>query len=102
MSRARHMKAAGGKIEPAIKPKAYNAEGSNVEKEADEKKRGGKVKKMRRGGHVEGMHGKKRLDRPGRKRGGSVGADMHPLSTASKITNASGHKATEGNAEEGP
>jgi hypothetical protein len=99
MSRARH-KAAGGKIEPAVHPKPYNAQGSEVEKEADEKKHGGKVKK-----HVDGEHHKAkkhRLDRPGRKRGGRAGADMSPLSTASKITNARDHDADTGNAEDGP
>lgn len=100
-----HPRKAGGKVEPEITPKPYNAQGSNVEKEAEEKKHGGKVKRARGGKaehHVEGHAGKHRLDRPGRKRGGRAGADMSPLTTASKITNADGHHATEGNAEEGP
>lgn len=33
---------------------------------------------------VEGIHSTPRLDRPGRRRGGRVGADMAPLSSASK------------------
>lgn len=99
MSRARHKE--GGKVEPELHPKPYNAQGSNVEKEAMEKKAGGRAKR-KHGGMVEGHHGKKRMDRPGRKRGGRAGADMAPLTTASKITNAKDHKATEGNAEEGP
>lgn len=73
MSRARHsMKMA--------KPKAYNAQGSNVEKEAMEKKHGGSVK------HVEKPEGKKpkaRMDkRPRRASGGRVGADKNPFSSA--------------------
>lgn len=69
---ARHKKhkAAGGKI--------ANAGGNpEVEKEAEEKKKGGKVV-----GKMHGGHSKHRLDRPGRKRGGRVGANMAPLSTA--------------------
>lgn len=98
MSRARHereKRAEGGKID--VKPRPYNAMGSPVEDEAEEKNAGGKVKKH---SAAEGMKAKKRLDRPGRKRGGSVGADMHPLSSAAKIKNAEGHDATEGNAED--
>ena len=38
------------------------------------------------GGKVCGKMGKMRLDRPGRKRGGRVGADMAPLSTANAAT----------------
>lgn len=56
----------GGKI-------AYNAQGSHVLKEAEERKHGGKV---------HGHHAKHRLDRKHRKRGGRVGSNMHPFSTA--------------------
>lgn len=100
-----HHRKAGGKVEPKVDPKPYNALGSNVEKEAEGKAHGGKVKRARGGKaehHVEGHAGKHRLDRPGRKRGGGVGADMKPLSTAAHVTNAEGHHATEGNSEEGP
>lgn len=79
----------------------YAGEGSNVEKEAEEKKTGGKIKGFKRGGHVRGGERKHRLDKPGRKRGGSVGADMHPLTSANKVSKASGHDATEGDADEG-
>lgn len=44
-------------------------------------------KARKRGGKVENVHGeahKRRLDRPGRKRGGGVGSDVTPLSTASR------------------
>lgn len=96
-----HMRKSGGKAGYADSPEKsmpkeenYNGSENNVEKEAEKKKRGG---------HVKGEGPKKhRLDRPGRKRGGGVGADMHPLSSASKVKNAVDHTATEGDAEEGP
>ena len=104
-----HRQAGGGKVEPAIHPKTYAGAGSNVEKEAEEKKAGGKVGRKaggkvgrKAGGHVLGKHAHMRLDRPGRKLGGSVGADKHPLTSAAKITDAEDHKAEEGNAGEGP
>lgn len=71
MSRARHKKAAGGKV--------YEGAGSNVIKEADEKhqmKRGGMVK-SREMGKVMGGKGKKRMDR--RARGGRIGSDKSPM-----------------------
>ena len=85
MSRARHAKRAmGGKTT------VYAGEGSNVLKEAEERKRGGKVERMK----GEGEKAKERHDRPkrarggavpGRKRGGGVGSDKTPLSSAAKI-----------------
>jgi hypothetical protein len=61
------------------------AEGKEDYAKGDEKKKGGRVKK-KDGGKVIGlMTGggvKPRLDRPGRKRGGAVGADRSPLSSA--------------------
>lgn len=60
----------------------------DVFKEADERKAGGRVKR-KTGGKVEAapafMTGgavRPRLDRPGRKAGGRVGANKSPLSTA--------------------
>ena len=87
--KARHKRAEGGRV------KAYDAEGSNVEKEAKERKRGGKVEKpaMKRDEHrVEGKMAKMRLDRPARKAGGRVGADKSPLSSAHGATAPMGHK----------
>ena len=73
---ARHKKhkASGGGIKNA---------GGNPEviKEAEERKRGGKAI-----GKMHGGMSAKRLDRPGRKRGGRVGANMAPLSTAHSAT----------------
>ncbi len=67
----------------------YAGGSSNVVKEARKRKRGGKVKEV---GHVEGKKSKMRLDRPGRKTGGRVGADKSPLSTAARVTEADDHE----------
>ncbi len=63
------------------------AEGKESYDKGDEKKKGGAVhKKAKHVGHVEGSAKKHRMDRPrpGRKRGGAVGADRSPLSSAHK------------------
>lgn len=73
MSRARHKKAGAPKV-------VYAGAGSNVIKEAMEKKRGGACI------GAEGAKAKHKLGRPGRKRGGRVGADQAPLSTAARVT----------------
>lgn len=88
MSRARHRKSGGGL--PMV------ASGNpNVIKEAEEKKRGGRAKR-KDGGKVIGlMTGggvKPRMDRPGRKSGGAVGANKMPLSTAHRATGAGAEK----------
>ena len=74
--KARHKRAAGGKA-------PLNAGGNpNVEKEAAERKHGGRNMK------AEGGKPKHRLDkyrRGGRAMGGRTGADKHPLSSAAKI-----------------
>jgi hypothetical protein len=96
MSRARHhaKKARGG----GVKGEFYAGGESNVAKEAEERKHGGRAHHM----EGEGEHAKHRGDRPnrarggkvehnrhhearGRKRGGGVGANLTPLSTAAKI-----------------
>ena len=79
---ARHKmkhKARGGKAD-GIEVASGNPE---VIKEAEEKKRGGKVM-----GKMHGAMSRHRLDRPGRKRGGRVGADMSPLSSANRDSSA--------------
>ena len=67
-------KAHGGEV-------VYSGAGSNVVKEAEEKKHGGRVKK-----EVEKPEGKKakhRMDkRPRRASGGRVGSDKNPFSSA--------------------
>ena len=61
----------------------------NVFKEAAERKKGGKIKKQDGGKVIGLMTGgavRPRLDRPGRKAGGRVGANTAPLSTAHGTT----------------
>lgn len=99
MSRARHKaRASGGAVS------VYAGEGSNVLKEANERKKGGAVS-------AEGEKGKKRGDHkararggavPGRKRGGGVGANLTPLSTAATTKKLPGEEAgTEGGGHKG-
>lgn len=78
-------RASGGKIDLV-------SGNPNVIKEARERKKGGKVLAKKLGGKVIGlMTGgavRPRLDRPGRKSGGRVGANLAPLSTAAKASSA--------------
>lgn len=95
MSRSRHKKRAeGGSV------KVYSGGDSNVMKEAHERKHGGAVHEH----EAEGEKGHRRHDRkrargggvaaavsaPGRKRGGGVGADKHPLSSAASVSHLKG------------
>ena len=91
MSRARHMKRAeGGKVV------AYNAADSNVMKEARERKRGGRVHEG------EGEKAHHRMDKKKRARGGAVGADKRPLSSAANFKKLPMEEAgTEGMEHEG-
>lgn len=109
MSRARHKeeRAKGGMagvIDKDEMPKPYNAQGSHVEEEADEKASGGRAKRKRGGKamEVEGEKEHKRLDRAERKRGGRAmggNATANPMSSADKMTQAEGHKTETGNAD---
>lgn len=95
MSRARHEhkakhKAHGGRTEPMRaggNPDVMD-EAEEKGEGGDEKKRGGRVKRKKGGavtksvGFMTGGAVKARADRPGRKRGGRVGADKAPLSSA--------------------
>ena len=94
MSRMRHKNAEGGRtmLKAAGNPDVFKeAEGREDYAKGDEKKHGGKVKR-KTGGKVLGlMTGggvKHRMDRPGRKRGGAVGADRSPLSSAHRTSGA--------------
>lgn len=97
MSRARH-RAKGGGVS------TYAGGDSNVMKEAHERKKGGAVK-------AEGEGSKGRKDHkararggavPGRKRGGGIGANLNPLSTAARTTKLKGEEAgTEGGGHKG-
>jgi hypothetical protein len=92
MSRMRHKKASGGRTEMKVSgnPDVFK---EAEDKHGTERKHGGKVKRAS-GGKVEGkvaglMTGgavRPRLDRPGRKAGGRVGADRSPLSSAHTMT----------------
>jgi len=82
-----HKRYKGGRI-PADGMEAGEGGGNpHVEEEAEEKKKGGRAKHRKHGGHVDGHKGHHRMDhhRPGRKRGGRVGADTSPLSSAHNI-----------------
>lgn len=91
MSRARHHekkhKASGGRTHEVVSGNPdvlKEAKGEESYDEGDERKRGGKVKKKKSGMMPEGKMAKHRMDRPGRKMGGRVGADRMPLSSAHK------------------
>jgi hypothetical protein len=73
----------GGKV------MAYDAADSNVRKEADERKKGGRVKAEHK---VEGERSKMHMGRPKRASGGRVGADKSPFTSARKVEQASAHK----------
>lgn len=94
MSKIRHRKSGGGL--PMV------ASGNpNVIKEAEEKKRGGRAKRKDGGkviGLMTGGSVKPRMDRPGRKRGGAVGANKMPLSTAHRTTSPGSDGETRGGA----
>lgn len=86
MSRHRHKKASGGRTEMKVSgnPDVFK---EAEDKHGTERKHGGRAKHHRAtGGKVVGlMTGgavRSRQDRPGRKRGGRVGADTSPLSSA--------------------
>jgi hypothetical protein len=94
MSRARHKehekhhRAEGGAVggrkgmwvagNPDVKKEA---EGEEPYAEGDEHKKGGRVKK-KHGMHAEGKKPHHRMDRPKRARGGKVGSDRNPFSSA--------------------
>lgn len=78
MSRARH-----GKTKKASGGVVYSGAGSNVAKEAMEKKGGGAV--CKEVDKPEGKKPKQRMDkRPRRASGGRVGADKSPFSSAAR------------------
>lgn len=100
MSRARHHKKSGGRTEmkvsgnPDVFKEAEDKHGTMRKhggraKHKDHRASGGKVVGLMTGGAV-----RPRLDRPGRKRGGGVGADTSPLSSAHR-----GHGGGEGSSD---
>ncbi len=67
------------------------AEGKEPYDKGDEKKHGGRAKHKRKDGGIVRMTGgvvRPRLDRPGRKRGGRVGSDTSPLTSAHHTSSA--------------
>lgn len=98
-------KARGGGIgddDRKVKEQSYAGTGSEVEKAAERKKAGGRVHHGKVPMHVEGHKASHhRLDRPGRKRGGAVGADTKPMTTASKLSAPEGMKSAYGVKEGG-
>jgi hypothetical protein len=64
----------------------------NVFKEAEKKGEGGSRKHGGAAHKMHGAHSKHRHDRPGRKRGGGVGADRSPLSSAHHVSSAAKEK----------
>ena len=99
---------AGGKSEAAHEAeekkrggKVHHAEGEEAKKRADKRARGGHVKKEHKerakgggvktdgvGNHAEEIHSVKHhsmIHKKGRARGGAVGADKKPLTTAAKV-----------------
>ena len=86
--KAHHHKANGGRLnlKASGNPDVFKeAEGKEDYAKGDEKKRGGRAKRATGGKVVGLMTGgsvKPRFDRPQRRRGGGVGADRTPLSSA--------------------
>ena len=83
-----HHRKSGGRTDmwvsgnPDVKKEA---EGKEPYDKGDERKRGGRAKHHRAAGGAVMMTGgavRPRLDRPGRKRGGRVGSDTSPLTSA--------------------
>ena len=105
--KARHKKhrASGGKTEesPAEGTKTweedkapsdvYAGKGSPTEKEADERKHGGRAKR-KSGGKVHGM-AQHHAGRMPRKSGGRAGSNFNPFSSARSGTAPRGHKTTD-------
>jgi hypothetical protein len=100
--RAAHAK--GGKAEHPMEgdwahdeapSEVYAGAGSNVVKEAKEKKSGGRAKRKHGGMAVHGAAAKKRADRSARKSGGRAGSDKNPLSSAASGKEPSTHHSYE-------
>ena len=78
------------------KPEA-RTNAANIDREAEERKRGGRAKR-KDGGKAEGEMMKMRADRKPRKSGGRTGADKNPFSSARHGSEPKGHK-TDGEVE---
>jgi hypothetical protein len=90
--KGRSKRASGGvnqMAEDAAKKNMRYTYQSNVNDEAEERKRGGKAV-----GKVKGMKGKADMGRKPRKSGGRTGSNMSPLSSAAKGTPAPGRNVS--------
>jgi hypothetical protein len=90
--KGRSKRASGGvnqMAEDAAKKNMRYTYQSNVNDEAEERKRGGKAV-----GKVKGMKGKMDMGRKPRKSGGRTGSNMSPLSSAAKGTPAPGRNVS--------
>lgn len=95
----KHHRKIGGRIKADGMEAGEGGGDPYVEEEAEEKKHGGRAKHhgkkhhAAKGGHIEGHKTKHHLGRkaPGRKRGGRVGADLGPLTTAHNTTGPDKH-----------
>jgi hypothetical protein len=76
----------------ATPSEVYAGAGSNVVKEASKKKHGGAAKHVM----AKGKMAKHRLDRPARKSGGGVGAEMRPFSAAHNVKSPAGRDVESG------
>ena len=103
----RHKKADGGREDgmwvsgnPDVHKEAEGEESYSGKEGPEPKKKGGRAKHHRKdGGKVLGLmtggNVRPRLDRPGRKRGGGVGSDRSPLSSAHRTSGAESHPKSE-------
>jgi hypothetical protein len=81
-----------GGVADKKKTESYAGTGSDTEKEAERRKRGGGVHKGKMPHMVHGSAPRHHANRPGRKRGGAMGADSHPMTMASKLEQPEGMK----------
>lgn len=91
MKASRHM---GGKVTRKAGGALVDEgrESKEEEKMEEGHKRGGRAKRASGGAmQAEGGMAAKRHDRPGRKRGGGVGSDKRPLTSAAAAKDADGH-----------
>lgn len=94
MSRARHAKGGGiGGVGP-VKTEVYSGAGSKTIEEANRRAKGGKVHKGKMPMMVHGSAPRHHGNRPGRKSGGAVGADSHPMTSAAKLSAPEGLSRT--------
>lgn len=79
-----------GDIPKNAKIESYAGTGSKTEQEAEKRARGGKIMKGKMPTMVHGSMPSHHGNRPGRKSGGSVGADMHPMTSAARLSQPEG------------